>query len=97
MTCVSLSHDIHAQYVVKEDYHPSPVEDSLVLSLNEGDMVEILDNSISGKWFVRAHSNSGGVAHGWFPSSLLERMEGDAEGDEVDGKKGGWVQITAGT
>ena len=35
--------------------------------------------------------------HGWIPSSLLEKLEGE---DEVDiggkGKKKNWVQITAG-
>ena len=92
------------QYVVTADYHPpASAEDTLLLSLNQGDIVEILDNSINGKWFVRAQSGAGGgggggggVTHGWFPSALLELME-KAEGEEdVDGGKKGWVQITAG-
>ncbi len=82
------------QYVVKSDHHPAPAEDSLLLSLNQGDVVEILDSSINGKWFVRAQSGSGGVAHGWFPSTLLERVERGGE-EEVDGRKP-WIQITAG-
>ncbi len=84
------------QYVVKEDYHPTPPQDSLLLSLNRGDVVEILDNNIDGKWVIRARTKNGGVAHGWFPSKFLERMDGGGEEEEeVDGKKG-WVQITAG-
>lgn len=94
---VSWSHDIYLplQYVVKEDHRPSQTGDNLLLSLNEGDVVEILDSSINGKWFVRAHSGSGGVAHGWFPSDLLERLQKGGEEEEVDGKKS-WIQITAG-
>ena len=82
------------QYEVKENYHSSLPPDSLTLSLKQGDIVEVLDNSIDGKWFVRAQSGKEGVTHGWFPSSLLERVNRGEE--DVDGKKG-WVQITAGT
>jgi hypothetical protein len=81
--------------VVKEDHHPSQTEETLLLSLNQGDVVEILDSSINGKWFVRAHSVSGAVAHGWFPSDLLKRVEKGRAEEEVDGRKP-WVQITAG-
>ena len=98
-----LSHDLYLsvyvlQYVVKADHAPSdPSQDNLLLSLKRGDSVEVLDNSINGKWFVRAHSGSGGVAHGWFPSNLLERADrGGVIGEEdVDGKKS-WIQLTAG-
>ena len=81
--------------MVKEDYHPAPPQDILTLSLNQGDIVEVLDNSIDGKWFVRVQSGTEGVAHGWFPSDLLERVEKEEGEDEVDGKKA-WIQITAG-
>lgn len=82
--------------MVKEDYHPPPsTEDSLLLSLKQGDIVEILDNSINGKWFVRAQSGAGAATHGWFPSALLERVERADGEEEVDGKKA-WIQITAG-
>ena len=79
--------------MVKED-HTS--QDELGLSLSRGDVVEILDNSINGKWFVRAQTGEGGgVSHGWFPSELLERVQKEGE-EEVDVGKKAWIQLTAG-
>jgi len=80
--------------VVKEDFHPKPIAaGEQPLSLNKGDIVEVLDNSIEGKWYVRTKSNtlSTKPGHGWIPSSFLEKFETES----TDGRKG-WVQITAG-
>ena len=79
----------HTQYQVKEDFisegeHP--------LTLAAGSVVEVLDNNIAGKWFVR--TVGGALDHGWVPSAILEKIGG---GDDVDfGGKKKWVQITAG-
>lgn len=81
--------------MVKQDYRPPVDQDihSSVLSLSQGDVVEILDNKINGKWFVRARSESGAMSHGWFPSALLERV---VDSEEVDGGKKTWIEFTAG-
>ena len=79
-----------------EDYHSNmgSTSDLPNLSLSKGDVVEVLDNSIDGKWFVRSLS---GTDHGWIPSSLLERIPLERSGgkDETDGKDQ-WVQIARG-
>lgn len=79
------------QYVVKEDFHPPPLSlGEATLSLKKGDIVEVLDDSIDGKWFIRAQpvTSAGKMDHGWVPSSLLEKLDTDS----TDGKKG-WVQL----
>ncbi len=53
--------------------------------------MEVLDNNIDGKWFVR--TVGGRVDHGWVPATVLEKLPGD---DSVDGRSQKWVQITAG-
>ena len=84
------------QCQVIEDYHFSSGSGSepLTLSLSKGDMVEVLDNSIDGKWYVRTLS---GLEHGWVPSSILKRapLEDSRGKDETDGK-GQWVQLASG-
>ena len=81
---------------MNEDYHFSSgsSSESLTLSLCKGDIVEVLDNSIDGKWYIRTLS---GVEHGWVPSSLLEHLTSeDSKGkDETDGK-GQWVHLASG-
>ena len=79
---------------MSEDYHSSSGSEPFDLSLSKGDIVEVLDNSIDGKWYVRT---IGGANHGWVPSSLLEHvpLEGSKGKEETDGK-GQWVQIASG-
>ena len=80
---------------MKEDFHHTPSStDDIVLSLSKGDIVEVLDNNIDGKWYVRTQPAeiAGTMDHGWVPSSILEPIETDS----TDGGKKGWVQITAG-
>jgi uncharacterized protein YgiM (DUF1202 family) len=69
----------------------------MTFSLSKGDVVEVLDNNIEGKWYVRT---LGGSQHGWVPSALLERItlnESHGGGEDMtDGKGGHWVQIARG-
>lgn len=68
----------------------------MTFSLSKGDIVEVLDNSIEGKWYVRTLGSS---QHGWVPSALLERIplnESHSGEDMTDGKGGHWVQIARG-
>ena len=86
------------QYQVKEDFHPTPLSPppNTPLSLTRGDFVEVLDNSINRKWYVRTVGRSK-VEHGWIPSEILEHTAGEEEPD-LGGRRTakGWVQITAG-
>lgn len=53
--------------------------------------MEVLDNKMDGKWYVRSLKGSG---HGWIPSSLLEHAHFGGK-EDTDGK-GQWVQIASG-
>ena len=78
---------------MNEDYHFNSGSGSepLTLSLCKGDVVEVLDNSIDGKWYIRTLD---GMEHGWVPSSLLERLTPEGK-DDTDGK-GQWVHLASG-
>ena len=76
------------QYQLREDYASTGEH---AFSLGKGDIVEVLDNNIDGKWFVR--TVGGKVDHGWVPSAILERIMGE---EEPDGKSQKWVQVAAG-
>ena len=82
-----------------EDYHSSGSYSSgsghMTFFLSKGDIIEVLDNSIEGKWYVRT---LGGSQHGWVPSSLLEHIPLDESNGEdmTDGKGGQWVQVARG-
>ena len=68
----------------------------MTFSLSKGDIVEVLDNSIEGKWYVRTLRGS---QHGWVPSALLEHTslnESHGGDDMTDGKGGHWIQIAQG-
>ena len=85
---------MHFQCQVTEDY--SSGSGHLTFFVSKGDIVEVLDNSIEGKWYVRTLSGS---QHGWVPSSLLEHtpfIESHGSEDMTDGKGGHWVQIARG-
>ena len=85
----------HFQCRVTEDYS-SGSGGHMTFSLSKGDIVEVLDDNIEGKWYVRTLRGS---QHGWVPSSLLERLpinESHSGKDMTDGKGGHWVQIAQG-
>ena len=79
-----------------EDYRPGEAD----LPLSKGDIVEVLDNGIDGRWFVRTVARGGGANSkeedcGWIPSGLLERLRldgssgGSSEGDDEADAGGG--------
>lgn len=59
------------QYRVTEDYIPLK-EDHHGLSLKKNQIVEVMEQLDTGRWFIQATSITGQVEHGWVPSSLLE-------------------------
>ena len=68
----------------------------MIFSLSKGDIVEVLEDRIEGKWYVRTLEGS---QLGWVPSSLLEHIpidESRRSEDMTDGKGGQWVQIARG-
>ena len=88
---------MHFQCRVTEDYSSgSGSGGHMIFSLAKGDVVEVLDNNIEGKWYVRT---LGGSQHGWVPAALLEPLplnESHGGEDMTDGKGGHWVQIARG-
>lgn len=74
--------------MIKEDY-ASEGEHSIRLA--RGDVVELLDNSIEDRWFVRRTGPL--LAHGWVPAHLMDPAE---ETDFGPSKKNKWEKITSG-
>lgn len=98
LTGVKFQTNTHFQCRVTEDYSSgSGSGGHMTFSLSKGDVVEVLDNNIEGKWYVRT---LGGSQHGWVPAALLEPVsliESHGGGEDMtDGKGGHWVQIARG-
>ncbi len=59
-----LSFSLSPQYVVTTDYPPEPSNDYLDQSFRKGDIMQVLDQHIGGRWFMCANMGGGTFAHG---------------------------------
>uniref|UniRef100_A0A1X7TP97 Uncharacterized protein n=1 Tax=Amphimedon queenslandica TaxID=400682 RepID=A0A1X7TP97_AMPQE len=61
----------YKRFRVKDDYIPLH-NDQHGLLLKKNQIIEVMEQLDTGRWFVQATSITGQVEHGWVPSSMLE-------------------------
>lgn len=71
---------------MKDDYLPVH-NDHHGLSLKKNQIVEVMEQLDTGRWFVQATSITGQIEHGWVPSSMLEPVVSSVEMTDLGNAK----------